>query len=97
MWLCVTASSLSLPYTDQGEGASHHFLEASMILVAPLPAQGTVFLHQLLDVLFVCTHHSQFHIELEYNVELCGSSPTSFSKYFKDARDAVLEHLQTPA
>ena len=48
----------------------HQFREGSMIFVVSLPKQGTVHSRQLLDVIFVCTHHSQFYIEILADVLL---------------------------
>ena len=96
--------SLFLPYTDQVDALqlnslniSHHIisLKPPGSLSHPCQHKGPFFSRQLLDFIFVCTHHSQFHIEITCHVEVLGSSPTSFSKYFKDARDAGLVHLQT--
>ena len=52
----------------------HQFLEASRIFVLSLPTQGTVHSRWLLDVIFVCTQHSQFHVEIACNVEVFGST-----------------------
>ena len=48
----------------------HQFLEASRIFVVSLPAQRTIHPFELLDVFFVRTHHSQFHVEITCNVEV---------------------------
>ena len=51
----------------------HPCLVASVVFVVPLPAQRSVYLIELLDVLFVSTHHSQFRIEIACNLRVLGS------------------------
>ena len=42
----------------------HQLLEASEVFVVPMPTQGFIHLIELLDVFFVCTHHSKINLDL---------------------------------
>ena len=46
------------------------FLKPPRSLSYALPAQGTIHSRQLLDVLLICTHQPQLHIEITCNVEV---------------------------
>ena len=97
----VKAVSFALPHLNQVDVSLQ--LNSFMIpfhisfltpgsLSYPLPTEGPRHVIQLLDVLFVCTHHSQYHVEITCNVVICGSTP-SFSQYFQHAWDQKSSYI----
>ena len=72
----------------------HQLLESSLIIVTYLPAQWTIHLVELFDVIFVCTQQSQLDIMSTRNVECLGSCPPLFPRYFCDILDECLIYIQ---
>ena len=66
------------------------FLQPPGSLSYPLPTQWSVHPTLLLDVFFVCTHHTQFHIEITCTAEVFGSTSSSFSWYIQNTGDTGL-------
>ena len=71
------------------------FFETARVLVISLPTQGTVHFRQFLVTLLIYARQPHFYIEVTCNVEVPGTTFTTFTKYLNNTWDAILVHFQT--